>query len=569
MLLTPLHGAAAQSAPVVAASVPKTAYRDLAAASPNTPIHLAITLAYRQPDRLEQLIAMESDPGSPYFRHWLNSAQFDAAFAPDPATYARAIAALERAGFRVDRTFVNRTVLDVSGTVGAADRYFATRIDVVKQLRHGIRLANVTSAHVPQDLQGILYSVTGLHGLSVFQTHHMPVRRGSAPGRMGARAKGSDRGIYGPTNTLDGWTGYGPLAFQRAYDFPSSRGAANIGTGSKAGILIDADFADSDLTAYLAYFGIKRTGTTNRVLVDGGPGSNPIAGDAPIEATLDVESLVGDAPGVGLYMYETPDFGDAGSLTYVLDAYNKVVDDNIVGSLNSSFGTCENGDLTYSETLDHIAEQGAALGITFHASTGDTGAFSCEDTSGNLALGAQVPASSSHVVAVGGTTLLVDSTGKYEGEEGWNSNGGASGGGVSSVFLLPSWQKGVAGIVTLGRNLPDVSFDADPSTGFALYYGGTWNNDYNPVGGTSLASPLFGAAVAQLTQVSHGRLGLAAEGLFKLWKATGYFSNGNTYFHDSIFGNNGYDIAVKGYDRVTGIGSFDVSNAQRGLTGSR
>jgi subtilase family serine protease len=561
----------AWASPAVSLAVkPQLAFRDLGMASAQTPVAIALTLNYRNASQLEQLIAMQNDVRSPYYRHWLTSAQFNAAFAPTAQAYAKAVASLRRAGFRVTQGYVNRTVIDAVGTVGIADRYFRTRIDRVAQPGYGLRFANMTPAQVPPDLQGLVLAVSGLHDLVFIHTDVMPVKRGAMPAALKRRSEAAPVGMFGPPNSLDGWIGYGPLALTRGYDFPSSHAASDDGSGSTVATVNDADFWNTDVAKFLSYFKIKRNASlTTRVSIDGGPGAPNKADGDTVETTLDVETLASLAPGTRLYVYETPNFITGNpkgtSAVFVIDSYNKIVDDNKVDSVNSSFGGCELADLGYSKAVDHLAAQAAALGITFHASSGDSGAFACVTASNQSIVSTQVPASSSHIVAVGGTTLLIDANGTYEGEEGWNSNGGASGGGVSSVFLLPSWQAGVTNIVTNGRNVPDVSFDADPDTGFALYYDGTWNNDFNPAGGTSLSSPIFGGALAQMTQVLHGRLGLAAERLFKLWKSTGYASNGTTYFHDSIFGNNGYYLAGPGYDHVTGIGSVDIWNAMQTL----
>jgi pseudomonalisin len=301
----------------------------------------------------------------------------------------------------------------------------------------------------------------------------------------------------------------------------------------------------------LKYFGITRTGpATTRVTVDGGPSKKYVDSDAT-EATLDAETLVGVSPGVQLYLYEMPQFATASNpLKNITDAFNRVVSDNKVDTVNSSFGICESEDTSVSKSWDHIAMQGTALGITFHASTGDDGSSGC-----NAGGGVEAPASSPHFVAVGGTTLFLESTGTYQGELGW----AGSGGGLSTVFAMPTFQHGIKNASPVGRNLPDIAFDGNPSTGIALYYGSTWNTSFDPLGGTSLASPLFGALLDQIEQIDGGRLGLVAAKLYSL-SAVGYTRGSLIEFHDSIEGSNGIYLARIGYDQVTGIGSFDAWN---------
>jgi subtilase family serine protease len=569
-VLTSVPAFAAAATPQVAATVPHTAYRDLGQAPIAAPISIVVSLAYRNPVELQQLILAQNDSHSPYYRHWLTSAQFDATFAPTPAQYAAVTRSLRAAGFQISQTYTNRSSIDAIGTVGLAERYFKTRIDRVRQTNYpGSRYANVTTAYVPADVGGLVYAVSGLHNLDLNTMHPIPVRAGKKAADALRRYAAAQAPIFGPISTVTSIPGFAPLAFQRAYDFPITRNSKYDGRGSKSGILIDADFLNTDISAYLSAYHIKPTGPAiQRVLIDqkyGQPSEpTPIGGDS-VEATLDIESLYGTSPGTALTVYVLPSFMQCYTKC-TLDAVNQIVSDNKVDSVSMSFGGCELADTSYAEAFDHVAQQGAALGITFHASSGDLGAYSCQNAStGSVTLAVQVPADSPNVVAVGGTTLFVSATGAYQGEFGWNSAGGASGGGISGIFLLPSWQRGLPNLSPLARNLPDISFVADPLTGLAFYYEGSWDTSFNPIGGTSLASPIFGSAIAQMVQVTGSRVGLAAAKLFRLWKSTGYAKDGTTYFHDSLFGNNGFYVAGPGYDNVTGIGSVDIWNAARAL----
>jgi subtilase family serine protease len=557
--IVPATASAATTASVV---VPRVAFRDLGETSPATPISLAVTLAYHHPEQLEELVDLQSDPASPYFRHWLTSEQFAAAFAPSPAEYLRVAQTLSRAGFRVTKTFSNRTVIDVRGPAAAAERLFTTQIHRVYQPGYGLRYANVRPAVVPVGLQGLIFSVDGLNNLAIVHTDYQRVTT-----RFAARRAGSAPYV-GPVGTITGTNGYGPLVFAQSYDYPTrhATGADPYnGTGRSAGIVIDADFLNSDIASFLKYFGIKRTAKTIRVPVDGGTLSDPGLQSDSVEATLDVSTIAANAPGATLYVYQTPPF--AWGVQVVTDAYNQVVSDNKVDVLNSSFGLCENAVPTVTAAIDHLATQAAALGMTFHASTGDQGSSCVGEEEG-----VNIPASSPHVVAVGGTSLVVDPKNRYSyvSETGWGETtaSGAvegSGGGVSTVFPLPVWQKGVKNVQSSGRNLPDVSLDADPNTGTAFYFAGSWNNPWNPLGGTSLASPLFGAALAEIDEIVGGRTGLAGQRLFKLWERTGYTFKKTVYFNDITKGTNGAYSALPGYDNVTGIGSIDVWNIAQAL----
>jgi subtilase family serine protease len=448
--------------------------------------------------------------------------------------------------------------------VGTTERYFNTKIDRIEQQGYGLRYANVTRAYLPSELAHAVFGVAGLTNIVAAQPDIARAYRGRSLRRP---MSSSASGLFGPVSSTTGLAGYGPLAFTTGYDFPVQHNAQDNGRGRTVAIVIDSDYYDGDVAAFLNYFQVKPTGPAPvRVMIDGakrGHVSDP-------ETDLDASAVLSTSPGVALYAYIMPNF----TAKALVDAYDRVVSNNKADIVNSSFGGCELNDVTLSHAEDHIATKGAALGITFAASSGDFGSSQCGDGDGVSA-----PASSPHFIAVGGTTFLVSSAGQYAGETGWDG----SGGGYSAVFPLPSWQRGIKNAIGIGRDLPDISFDADAYTGMAFYYTGVppgsgspcmvgWNSCLNPVGGTSLASPLFSSMLAQIEQMRNDRMGLIAPTIYQLWKTVGYSKNGETYFHDIVTGWNGSAInqlpgynAKIGYDLVTGIGSLDGSNVAGAL----
>jgi subtilase family serine protease len=522
--------------------------RDIGAASAQTPLSLALTLQYRNQQQLDRLVLEQATHGSAQYHHWLTNAQFVARFAPSQADYTKVVASLRAAGFHIDTTYENRTVVDATAPVETIDRYFRTSIHRVSYAR-GSAYANVENAYAPKALAGLVLNVDGLNTLQIVHADYATVPRGAVR-RVSPAAKTQPQ-LFGPISAVTGSQGYSPLAFWAAYDLPieHTSGAKRYdGSGRASGIVIDADFAESDLRTYLSYFNIQRTGpATKRVLLHGGPKPGDGAPDS-VEATLDAEALVGDAPGTALYVYEIPSFTSA----LITDAYNTAASDNQVDGVNSSFGGCEQdiGAKTV-KAWKAIAEQAAAKGMTFHASSGDAGGSLC----------AIAPASVPYVVAVGGTSLTVGLDGAWAGETAWSG----SSGGISDVFARPSWQAKVAGTVNRGRNAPDLAFDANPETGFAFFYTATWNTNYNPLGGTSLSSPIFGAAVAQIDQVTNARMGAGGPAIYGVFSANGYGTTSTPYFHDIVQGSNGPYDATTGYDLVTGIGSVDVWNTAQKL----
>jgi subtilase family serine protease len=171
------------------------------------------------------------------------------------------------------------------------------------------------------------------------------------------------------------------------------------------------------------------------------------------------------------------------------------------------------------------------------------------------------PASSPLVTAVGGTSLYATTRGVYERETVWNHNGGASGGGISQHFGEPAYQRVLPAsdqkLLNGHRGIPDVSWNADPSTSIlvrASFFGLT--PGYYAIGGTSEGSPDWAGLVADLDQLAGHPVGLLNPYLYALGAA-------GIGFHDVTVGNNaangvpGYS-ATPGWDAATGWGTPDV-----------
>ena len=179
------------------------------------------------------------------------------------------------------------------------------------------------------------------------------------------------------------------------------------------------------------------------------------------------------------------------------------------------------------------------------------------------------PASQPYMVGVGGTQLFVNSDGSYNHETTWNVNntvsGGASGGGISSLWSIPAWQQGVASAASATmRNVPDVSLNADQYPGYSIYYNGGWYI----FGGASCASPLWAAFTARVNQVRTANgtstLGFANPLIYQIGTGARYQMD----FHDiADSSTNLYYPAGTGYDNATGWGSFNGANLLADLVG--
>jgi kumamolisin len=198
------------------------------------------------------------------------------------------------------------------------------------------------------------------------------------------------------------------------------------------------------------------------------------------------------------------------------------------------------------------------------AAAGDFGAY---DNESNLSV--DDPGSQPFVVSVGGTHLEA-SGGSYVGESTWNAGSpeaGAGGGGVSAVWTEPGWQSGVATGQNMAsstmRNVPDVSLNADPAVGYAVFVAGSWQ----VIGGTSCGAPLWAAFTALVNQAraEHGlgNLGFPDPGIYAIGKGSRYSAD----FHDIQDGsNNLYYPAIPGFDDATGWGTINGQNLFQDLS---
>ncbi len=333
----------------------------------------------------------------------------------------------------------------------------------------------------------------------------------------------------GPLSGSNGWLATGVA---KAFDFPVQHGCN--GAGVTVGVIIDSPVQQSDINAYLSAAGVTETGTITNVAVDGGGTYSSSQSSDSVEASLDVETIVGLAPGVNVRVYNFPSLSDQD----IEDAYNQAVSDGVAAT-NSSFGGCETSDTPFDTATNSIAEQAASEGTTFNASSGDSGSNECG--TGSAAVSA--PASDTYFVGVGSVNFTDTSTGALASiTAGTDSgNGFASGGGVSVEFPLPSYQSGVAGVITSGRNSPDVAL---PGVGVVVYNSGALEVD-----GTSWSCPQFTALIAEASELHGTKFGYVLPQIYSI------FGGNYTNYTDVTSGSNGAYSAKAGYDQVTGIGA--------------
>ncbi len=343
---------------------------------------------------------------------------------------------------------------------------------------------------------------------------------------------------------------YAPPELGRLYNFPPS----TDGSGQTVAIIeLGGGFTASDLAQYFNGLGITRPPSVTAVSVAGG--ANQPGGDADGEVMLDIEVIGALAPGAKIVVYFAPNT-DQGFYEAISQAAHDGVNHPSVMSI--SWGGPEDGwNAPSRDAMQTALEDAAALGVTVTAAAGDSGSSDGEpDGQPHV----DFPASSPSVLACGGTKLTARG-GSIVSEVVWNEtsvNEGATGGGVSGVFPLPSWQQSIAvpkapnGIA--GRGVPDVAGNADPLTGYQVRVDGK----ADVIGGTSAVAPLWAALIARCNQKLGRPLGDVHAALYRI---------GPQAFRDITEGNNGAYQAAAGWDPCTGLGSPDGQALLAALAG--
>ncbi|WP_375491870.1 protease pro-enzyme activation domain-containing protein [uncultured Jatrophihabitans sp.] len=495
-------------------------------ASSTTPLRITVGLTPRDRSGLNTLIKQQSTPGNAQFEKFLTPAQFTSRFAATSATATAVSKYLTSAGLTNVTVAANRLQVTANATVASAEKAFDTSISSYRQQGKTV-LANTAAAQVPSSLANSVSAVLGLSSLGM-----------SSPL---------------PPVTAPNLNGFYPKEFNTVYDSWGTKpgtgtGLAVIAEGDLTSTVKDLRTAENaqqlpQVPVSLRYAGIHSPDTS---------GAD--------EWDLDTQTSTGIAPNVKqLDIYIATSLTDSD----LARAINLFVTEKRDQAGSASLGECDAlASLDGSTTIDDIAfAQAAVQGQTFFASSGDTGS-SCAVLPTNGAPGSgptdtEYPASSPYVTGVGGTTLDASSTDAYGTEVAWN----AGGGGISPIEAQPFWQNGVAPVstpVTSLRGVPDVAFDADPTTGGNIYVDGAPEE----IGGTSLASPLALGLWTRINASHSGKLGFAPPKLYALYKtAQGSSVTPPTAvpgFHDITVGANGLYTALPGYDYTTGLGSWDV-----------
>ncbi len=536
---------AARAAQFVAADLPKSVstYTLLGRTLHSQKMAVDLVLPLRDLPGAAAFVSQITNPAAPQFGDILTPQAFADRFGADSVSYRLLGEWATANGLSLGEPSISRTILSVRGTVGQFETLFDVNISDYKASDGRIFYAADRPPSFPDNLATRVSSVVGLSGLNQFE----PLLRVLSPG---SRVRSLGHGANGALNALD---------LRTAYNVPPQSPASPTET---LAVFEQGGYFPSDVTAYLSKNNLPSVPVTPRLVNGYGGGVNDSG--VELEAVLDVDMEVAVNPlAQQVLVYEDGDdsFGVA-----LLDSLTAMANDDKAQTISISYGTDEviQGQ-TQMAAEGPLFVQLAAQGQQVFVSSGDDGAYGRTGVGYNVA----DPASQPFVTAVGGTTLFTNNASQYLTEEVWNllnSYHGATGGGVSTYWPLPGYQKFAGagnGVSKLYRDVPDVAAVADPETGVAVY--SKMNGGWVTIGGTSVSSPIWAGFYSVLNAGKKGA-GLGQVGFFNpaLYR---FSKGGNVPFFDEndikdgtngskpIYHLPGYS-AGPGYDNTTGWGSI-------------
>lgn len=572
---------------------------------PATPMTVDIIMKIQHKKQLEHYIKETVTPGSRHYRKYINHPrQFAAKYAPNPSEINTVTHYLRRYGIK-SKVYPDNLVITAQGTVGQFNKAFD--VDIKKAKFKGKSFhATKRPPRAPHNVAKDILAILGLSDYSDFVAHS--VKR---PVSMGQESPQGPLSLD-PSDLIDRYN------VQPLYD----KGAK--GQGQTIGIVTLAEFNPQDAYAFWKQEGIKTKPNRIKVTdVDGGSGW-----DGYDETTLDVEQSGAFAPMADINVYVGPN-SDPGFVDAYAKAINEnkaqqisvswgISETAIIDAVQQREESPE-----YAETFNQLYMQAASQGISMFAAAGDTGAYDATRAPGTYQLTVDNPGDSPYVTAAGGTTIPWQTTTKtgvkidVKNERAWgwdylypyfdslgmnNPKGwvtyyfAGGGGGFSELFATPDYQKGVPGVNSYtaikywqpsadytsvqrldqpqivtgtgnGRNMPDLSMNADPYTGYKVYLHlpdedtglPTDKTGVEVYGGTSFVSPQLNGLSALINSANHTQIGFWNPQIYRFaQQKDSPFNPLNTTggTNDNIF-YSGTSGTI--YNQATGLGVPDVA----------
>jgi subtilase family serine protease len=592
-------------------------------------VRLTVALSSQDPAGLAAAVRAVSTPGSPQFRHYLSVSEFARRFGAGPSRIGAVRGDLSAQGLTVGAPAPNGLSLPVSGPAGNVQRAFATSLSRVTLAGGRASIVNTSPPSVAAAIAPDVEAVLGLNTLPVIRPAGL-----AAPGRSAPRGPGAVPGsAHSPRSTRHvatggpqpcaaassaGGTGPGGYTADEiadAYGFSGLYAAGDHGAGQSVALYESIPYDPQDVAAFQSCYGTAAP--VQNILIDGGSGPYVPGTTDDTEPALDIEQVIGLAPQVRVLVYSGPNTGQG-----AYDTDSAMISNDAAKTVSISYGACEAIDgVGYVKAEAQLWQEAALQGQSVLAAAGDTGSAGCyrQDPT-NTAVNQLDPSAQPNVTSVGGT-LIYTTTSSSAGalwspgapldEAVWNDGNsgtyttgpGATGGGISAVWPMPSYQTGAAaplGVVNGAssgtpcgaaaqqaaycREVPDVSALADPAHGYVVYFNGqsgTARSGWTTEAGTSAATPVWAALMALTDALPSCRgltIGLANPELYGLagLDYAQYFRDvtlasplTGAANNDALGSNGGLYPVTAGYDMTTGLGVPNAARLAAGMCAAR
>lgn len=481
-----------------------------------TPIRVSIVVKRKNPLVLETLGGRQ-----------VSRQEFLDRYGADPSDFDQIRKFVQEHGLAVDElaSSLERRTLVAYGTAEQMREAFQVGLQEIEheELRYRALTSAVT---LPETCGSLIDAVLGLDTRPQARPHLRRLKDLDQSANLRPAAAGAQA--------------YLPRQVAGFYSFPTDAD----GTGETIGIIeLGGGYTTADIQQYFQKQNIPVPDVV-AISVDGAANAptNPNGADSEVMLDIDITASVAPAAKIAVYFAPNTDQG-------FLDALTTAVHDttNHPSVISISWGGPESSWTQQAmTTMDDACQSAGALGITITVACGDSGSTDGVDDGANHV---DFPASSPHVLACGGTEITASGT-TLTNEVVWNDEaqgGGATGGGVSDIFPLPSWQANAnvpaPAVSGGGRGTPDVAGDAAPETGYQIQVDG----QTEVVGGTSAVAPLWAGLIALLNQKLGTPVGFLNPKIYPLL--------GSAAFRDITQGTNGAYSAGPGWDACTGLGT--------------
>ena len=573
-----LLSAGSVSGKVIAHNTPSfvSTAKNLGAEDPSKTIEVSIWLNVHNRAEFDGLAQQLYDRTSANYRHWLKSRDLAARFMPTAAEAKTVQSFFKSHNLKVIRTGPNNGYVRAIGTVGDIEKAFHVQLNNYEVLGKVVR-ANDRDPYVDGPAASLVSAVAGLDsGKYEHPLMQRAIPSGTKGGVSGAVHPedifsnvcftGTETDVFSNNNngslpiatykgnvlSLQNLTSngcaYTPPMIQAAYNLNGLYREGYTGTGQTIGIIdwCGSLTIQSDANAFSAQYGLPALTLGSNFAITYTPTPSSCEAAHQVEINIDVEWAHAVAPGPNINLIVPP----SASFQDVDEAEYDAVNYGLANVLSGSYASIEEftpASILTAENL--ISETAAASGISTNFSSGDTGDYSAYGIPPTVS----APADSPWATAVGGVTLALNADNSIAWQAGWGNNQtliaeegfvtdppsgeafgfiGGAGGGPSNCatqdssgnclagFLKPSFQKKLPGKY---RQLPDISWLADPNTGVAILItvpGSVPAQVWQVWGGTSVACPMFSAlwAIANQEALAGGgsELGQAAPYVYSL-----------------------------------------------------